>query len=321
MLSGRKANWKLYETVLDRERKALKLSETAGAINILDYQSGHAMVASKAAILKLAERQEQSAGNAPERLEKMFTVVLRGGFCDCEDPSGLLCKHIRAAARMLGGLEKWNLNLDNLREEVLMEVKSAEMEQQETYASSQAPGAFTVGVDSDVEDGYEKGVKEHGEIASLRREFHGVLDKIGRVEPWTNAKGLLKEVLIRVNADLRQEERTIKAKSFTQFRKKKKGGKRKRAAEDEMETKDQANANTARQGSSVWAGLNVGARPKRAKQANHPRQAEDEEKISKIAANLVAWQKAAAEDAAPALPIRTRQEAVTRYKLRKTKRP
>jgi hypothetical protein len=35
--------------------------------------------------------------------------------------------------RTLGGLERWNLNLDSLREDVLMEVRSAKMDQQESF--------------------------------------------------------------------------------------------------------------------------------------------------------------------------------------------
>lgn len=38
-----------------------------------------------------------------------------GSYCNCQDQTSLLCKHIRAAARILGGLEIWNLSLDSER--------------------------------------------------------------------------------------------------------------------------------------------------------------------------------------------------------------
>ncbi|GAQ92124.1 hypothetical protein KFL_009260030 [Klebsormidium nitens] len=207
--------------------------DKAGAVTVLDNQSGHAEVASKAAlsVLAAAAAANDSTAARPQTgmtTEKLYTVVLRGGFCDCEDPSGLLCKHIRAVARKLGGLEKWNLTLDSLREEVLMEVKTAEMEQQNVDLENNVE-TEAGGVDSDMEDGFEMNRTENDEVKALSKEVHGVLDKICAVEPWNNAKGLLKEVLIRVTADLKQEERRLKPKSFTRS-KKKKGAKRKRNA-------------------------------------------------------------------------------------------
>ncbi|PKK79897.1 hypothetical protein RhiirC2_768622 [Rhizophagus irregularis] len=38
-----------------------------------------------------------------------------GSYCNCQDQSSLLCKHIHVAARSLGGLEIWNLLLDSKR--------------------------------------------------------------------------------------------------------------------------------------------------------------------------------------------------------------
>src|SRR5437016_11909148 len=47
---------------------------------------------------------------------KVYEVYLcDGSHCNCQDQSSLLCKHIRAAARILGGLETWNLSLDSER--------------------------------------------------------------------------------------------------------------------------------------------------------------------------------------------------------------
>lgn len=47
---------------------------------------------------------------------KVYEVHLcDGSYCNCQDRSSLLCKHIRAAARLLGGLEIWNLSLDSER--------------------------------------------------------------------------------------------------------------------------------------------------------------------------------------------------------------
>lgn len=47
---------------------------------------------------------------------KMYEVYLcDGSYCNCQDQSSLLCKHIRAAARVLGGLEIWNLSLESER--------------------------------------------------------------------------------------------------------------------------------------------------------------------------------------------------------------
>lgn len=47
---------------------------------------------------------------------KVYEVYLcDGSYCNCQDQSSLLCKHIRAAARCLGGLEIWKLSLDSER--------------------------------------------------------------------------------------------------------------------------------------------------------------------------------------------------------------
>jgi hypothetical protein len=80
-----------------------------------------------------------------------------------------------------------------LREEVLMEVKTAEMEQHGSLSGHRADGDVH-GVESDVDEDYEQSSIETAEAVALRREVHGALDKICAVEPWTHAKQLLKEV-------------------------------------------------------------------------------------------------------------------------------
>jgi hypothetical protein len=81
--------------------QAVLIYDTPGAIKILDGQSGHAQVASKAALQALAAQAatDSASGSGSSSPARYYTIVLRGGFCDCEEQSGLLCKHIRAVAR------------------------------------------------------------------------------------------------------------------------------------------------------------------------------------------------------------------------------
>ncbi|PSC73813.1 SWIM zinc finger domain containing [Micractinium conductrix] len=105
--SGRRANWRLFESIAQHEAAAVML-QLAGSLEVVDPETGAAQV--------------QSSSDPAV----MYEVSLQHAHCSCPDSTGLLCKHIRAVARVLGGLEAWGLAVDSLREESAVEVGAAE---------------------------------------------------------------------------------------------------------------------------------------------------------------------------------------------------
>ncbi|GET64090.1 uncharacterized protein OCT59_005962 [Rhizophagus irregularis] len=86
-------NEKKFNEIKSRELKACEIAEN-NMIDIIDPMNGYCIVKS----------QSNSS--------KVYEVYL----CDVTvKTSPLLCKHIRAAASVLGGLEIWNLSLDSER--------------------------------------------------------------------------------------------------------------------------------------------------------------------------------------------------------------
>lgn len=76
----------------DREVRAELLIEN-GSITILDPVQGTAAIRSS---------KDET---------KIYQTCLAPPTCTCSDTEGILCKHVRALARELGGLEHWNLNV------------------------------------------------------------------------------------------------------------------------------------------------------------------------------------------------------------------
>ncbi|CAB4402361.1 unnamed protein product [Rhizophagus irregularis] len=90
-------NEKKFIEIKSRELKAREIAEN-NMIDIIDPMNGYCIVKS----------QSNSS--------KVYEVYLcDGSYCNCQDQSSLLVKHIRAAASVLGGLEIWNLSLDSER--------------------------------------------------------------------------------------------------------------------------------------------------------------------------------------------------------------
>lgn len=79
--SGRRFNWKRLETIVEREKAAAALCIVPGAIQIVDADAGEVLVKS---------------GSRPGLFHEVSLAHAR---CSCPDTTGLLCKHIRAAAR------------------------------------------------------------------------------------------------------------------------------------------------------------------------------------------------------------------------------
>lgn len=78
--SGRRMNWKLFQSVGQREMAAVQL-HAAGCVTIVDAAAGTASVKSS---------------SCPRTV---YDVSLRlPAYCSCPDSTGLLCKHIRAVA-------------------------------------------------------------------------------------------------------------------------------------------------------------------------------------------------------------------------------
>lgn len=77
--SGRRTNWKLVKTIGQRELAALALFQ-AGSVELVDAETGSAKVKSSS------------------RPGIVYEVSLQQAHCCCPDSTGLLCKHIRAAA-------------------------------------------------------------------------------------------------------------------------------------------------------------------------------------------------------------------------------
>ena len=77
--AGRRANWKLFQSIGQRELAALALFQ-ANNVEVLDAAAGTARVKSTS------------------RPGTLHEVSLRLAHCTCPDSTGLLCKHIRAAA-------------------------------------------------------------------------------------------------------------------------------------------------------------------------------------------------------------------------------
>ncbi|PKY51012.1 hypothetical protein RhiirA4_467811 [Rhizophagus irregularis] len=90
-------NEKKFNEIKSRELKACEIAEN-NMVDIIDPMNGYCIVKS----------QSNSS--------KVYEVYLcDGSYCNCQDQSSLLVKHIRAAASVLGGLEIWNLSLDSER--------------------------------------------------------------------------------------------------------------------------------------------------------------------------------------------------------------
>ncbi|CAB4385810.1 unnamed protein product [Rhizophagus irregularis] len=93
LLSYYKKSWLKFNEIKSRELKACEIAEN-NMIDIIDPMNGYCIVKS----------QSNSS--------KVYEVYL----CDVTvKTSPLLCKHIRAAASVLEGLEIWNLSLDSER--------------------------------------------------------------------------------------------------------------------------------------------------------------------------------------------------------------
>ena len=78
--SGRRANWRLFESIAQHEAAAVTL-QLAGSLEVVDPETGAAQV--------------QSSSDPAV----MYEVSLQHAHCSCPDSTGLLCKHIRAVAR------------------------------------------------------------------------------------------------------------------------------------------------------------------------------------------------------------------------------
>lgn len=234
----------------------------------------------------------------------VYRCNLSKRFCECDDSSMLLCKHLRAAARKCGGLERFNLCIDSTRSEFIFDDdESHDVNAVAASSGDDQPVAETVATASDNEldtDGEKESqtddekVAESGEaggigtatqcpVATITADIKYLLEK-ARFIPRTEAnKANFKLLNIELHeyldyGDGTKQKRT-KAHSFTSSKKRKTP-----AANDKDTSTPETNVSHQSVEQSQWLANAKRGRPKKTTHGglDIPRRAADAATIATI---------------------------------------